>query len=70
MAVCPGTVLLAAPCEFFLRWLYTPITSAHPSLSPQRQGFFDDKFPSVKRFIPAHMVNRGNDDEDDEEQDY
>jgi hypothetical protein len=68
MAVRPGKVLLHGPLRVFSSLQSSLITSAHPPLFFRLQGFFDDKFPSVTRFIPAHMANRGDDDDDDDEQ--
>lgn len=36
-----------------------------PTLSGQ--GFFDDQFPAVQRFVPAHMIGRDSEDDDDDD---
>ena len=32
------------------------------------QGFFDDQFPALKRFLPGHLSSTGADDDDDEDE--
>ena len=32
------------------------------------QGFFDDQFPALKRFLPGHLSSTGADDDDDDDE--
>ena len=43
------------------------IESTHLFYQLLIQGFFDDQFPALKRFLPGHLSNTGADDDDDDE---
>ena len=48
---------------------FTFLLCAHSVFCPLfKQGFFDDQFPPLKRFRPAHLSSSGADDDEEDDE--